>query len=270
MIAALLVVTGARVGAPAAFGQRADTLPALKRIAVIQVGLPLLALSLFAIIGVLEMPLALVICLLLAAPSLTGAPNFAIMLGHNPAPGMRMLVLGTALFPLTALPVLTVLDPTGEGPMGSLWLSGQLLLAILASVGLGFGLRAVLPSLGTPRARAALDGCAAILLGVIAVGLMAAVGPLLRDAPATLALWLLAAVAVNFGLLFLTLIVMRKADLRHPIATAIYAGNRNIALFLIVLPDPVSGPLMAFIGCYQIPMYLAPIALARISRQTAS
>jgi len=43
--------------------------------------------------------------------------------------------------------------------------------------------------------------------------------------------------------------------------TSIVAGNRNIALFLIVLPPEVAGPLMIFIGCYQIPMYLTPMVL---------
>ena len=39
------------------------------------------------------------------------------------------------------------------------------------------------------------------------------------------------------------------------------AGNRNIALFLAALPATVTDPLLLFIGCYQVPMYLTPIIL---------
>ncbi|MEO0693121.1 MAG: hypothetical protein AAFY90_09635 [Pseudomonadota bacterium] len=258
LIALLLVVTGIRVGAKAAFGNLGDLRPTLARIALFQMALPLAALGLFATTGLLTLPLALAVALMLAAPSVTGAPNFAIMVGHDPAPGMRLLVLGTALFPLTALPVLIVLNPGGAGALGALNLSLGLLLAILASVGTGFAIRRLRPSLG--GAQATLDGIAALLLAIVVVGLMSAIGPLLRTDPGTLALWLAAALAINFGLVLATLFVTRSKD----IATAIYAGNRNIALFLIVLPDSVAAPLMIFIGCYQIPMYLTPVLLARL------
>ncbi|MEL6800559.1 MAG: hypothetical protein AAFO80_11815 [Pseudomonadota bacterium] len=258
LIALLLVVTGIRVGAKAAFGNLGDLRPTLTRIALFQMALPLAALGLFATTGLLTLPLALAVALMLAAPSVTGAPNFAIMVGHDPAPGMRLLVLGTALFPLTALPVLIVLNPGGAGALGALNLSLGLLLAILASVGTGFAIRRLRPTLGS--AQATLDGIAALLLAIVVVGLMSAIGPLLRTDPGTLALWLAAALAVNFGLVLATLLATRSKD----IATAIYAGNRNIALFLIVLPEGVAAPLMIFIGCYQIPMYLTPVLLARL------
>ena len=47
---------------------------------------------------------------------------------------------------------------------------------------------------------------------------------------------------------------------------AIQAGNRNIALFLVALPPEVTDPILIFIGCYQIPMYLTPMVMARLYR----
>ena len=41
------------------------------------------------------------------------------------------------------------------------------------------------------------------------------------------------------------------------------AGNRNIALYLVALPAATTDPLLIFIGCYQIPMYLTPIVMHR-------
>ena len=110
---------------------------------------------------------------------------------------------------------------------------------------------------------------AAILLGVVVVGLMNAIGPLLRADPFALAGWLAAALVINFGLVIATLWLCRRFVWRMALATGIYAGNRNIALFLIVLPPDVAAPLMIFVGCYQIPMYLTPFLLRRWHRTAA-
>ncbi|MEO0402822.1 MAG: hypothetical protein AAF214_10645, partial [Pseudomonadota bacterium] len=122
-VALLLFVTGVRVGLRHAIGGIRDFKPTLTRIAVLQMGLPLCAIAVIGLLGGTHLPLALAVSLMLAAPSLTGAPNFAIMMGQDPAPGMRLLVLGTALFPLTALPVLVILDPTGGGALSAFALS---------------------------------------------------------------------------------------------------------------------------------------------------
>lgn len=264
LVALLLFVTGIRVGAKSAFGGLTDLRPTLTRILLLQTALPLVVVGIIAALGVGHWPIALAVSLMLAAPSLTGAPNFAIMMGHDPAPGMRLLVLGTALFPLTALPVLLILDPGGEGAFGALRLALGLLAAILASVGAGFALRRALPGLGKPSARDALDGCAALLLAVVVVGLMSAIGPLLRADPLALAGWILVALTINVVLVVATLRLALRAGWSIPLPTAIYAGNRNIALFLIVLPENVAVPLMIFVGCYQIPMYLTPMLLSRL------
>ena len=106
---------------------------------------------------------------------------------------------------------------------------------------------------------------AAILLGVVVIGLMSALGPALADAPLSVAAWLVAVVAVNFGLQIGAAAVFGpRSDMP---GYAIAAGNRNIALFLVALPPETTDPLLIFIGCYQVPMYLTPIALARLYRK---
>ncbi len=268
LVAVLLFVTGLRIGARAAFGSLQDLGPALARIAVLQTVFPLFVAGALWTLGVADHPLSLAVVLMLAAPSLIGAPNFAIMMGRDPVPGMRLLVLGTALFPFTAFPVLWLLDPTGAGALGALSLSLGLLAAILGAAGLGFALRFFRPGLGTPMAQGALDGVAALLLAVVVVGLMSAVGPLLRSQPLELLKWLAVALFINVFLVVATLQVSRWTKLRMRISTAIYAGNRNIALFLIALPDAVAAPLLVFVGCYQIPMYLTPVLLSRLRSES--
>jgi len=62
------------------------------------------------------------------------------------------------------------------------------------------------------------------------------------------------------------MLLRRGGKHRLAVPLAIIAGNRNIALFLTALPTPVTDPLLLFIGCYQIPMYLTPILLGRFYR----
>lgn len=262
LVALLLVLTAARIGARAALGSLRDAGAAAGLFLAMQVALPLAALAAFSALGWLGAPFAVAVALMLSAPSVTGAPNFAIMLGLDPAPALRVLVLGTALFPLTALPVLSAVG--GAQALGQ---AGVLMAAILGAVGFGFAMRRFWPGpFGTDQARA-LDGLAALVLGIVVVGLMSAIGPLARADPGRLALWLAAVIAVNFGLQIAASVILRRIGYAAWAPVSMIAGNRNIALFLLVLPPEIAAPLMIFVGCYQVPMYLTPILLARLYRR---
>ncbi len=262
LVALLLVLTATRIGARAALGSLSDMRTAGALFLTLQVALPLCALALFAVMGWLSAPFALAVALMLAAPSVTGAPNFAIMLGLDPAPSMRLLVLGTALFPLTALPVLMAVGGTDAMAQAV-----TLMAAILGAVSFGFLLRRLWPRPFTADHARALDGLSALTLGIVVIGLMSAIGPALRADPLNLMAWLVGVVGVNFTLQIAAALILRR--LGYPAWTPIsmIAGNRNIALFLLVLPPDIAAPLMIFIGCYQIPMYLTPILLAPLYRR---
>jgi hypothetical protein len=172
-------------------------------------------------------------------------------------------LIGTALLPLTALPVLT-LSPGVPTLAGAVLGSLRLIAVIFGTVGLAFGIRAWLWLEPGGQERLRLDGVAAILLSVVVVGLMSAAGPALLHRPAEFATWLGLAVLVNFGLQLLAHRLVPVADERRDrTGTSIVAGNRNIALFLFALPPEATDALLLFIGCYQIPMYLTPILLGR-------
>ena len=97
--------------------------------------------------------------------------------------------------------------------------------------------------------------------------LMAALWPALRNDPATAFQWMLAAFGLSFGIQALAIFLLAKGPLAHvagPLALA--AGNRNIAIFLVALPPDILTPLMIFIGCWQLPMYLTPMLLPQLYR----
>lgn len=259
MVAFTLFVTALRVGPQAAFGVIGEVARSLRLVLVLQVATPLLALGMLALAGLAATPFALAAVFALSASSIAGAPNFAIMVGSDPGPAMRLFVLGTALFPLTVLPLLWLAP--GLAGVDATAASLRLVAVILAACLLGFGLRSALgPHVAEDHLRA-LDGVAALALSVLVIGLMAALGPALRGEPERFLAWLGVACLLNFGVQLFALWAGRRLRLADAVPVSIVAGNRNVALFLIALPANVTDPLLIFVGCYQIPMFLTPIVM---------
>lgn len=259
LIACLLSVTAARIGLRAVIGSLPDLRSTSRIILVYQVVLPALVLVPALLLGITGHTIVLAIILLLAAPSVTGAPNFAILVDQDPAPALRLLILGTAVFPISVLPFLWVM-PEFSDPLKLIGAGAQFFVLIGVAAAFGFALHGWL---GPPQARdlKTLDGLAAVLLAVVVVGLMSAIGPAIRAEPVTLLGWAIAAIAINLGLQTATALWLGPAP--ETPARAIVAGNRNIALMLLALPPEATTELLIFIGCYQIPMYLTPMVMRR-------
>lgn len=260
LVGLLLFLSALRIGPRAALGGLSDLRHTAFLVVVYQLGLPLVALGLALAAGVAEYPLTLALILMLSAPSISGSPNFTALMGHDPAPPMRLLILGTAVFPLTVLPVLWYMP--GLGNAAEVATAAARLFAVIAvAVGLGFAIRmAIGPTLGGDRTQS-LDGISAIALAVLVVGLMSALGPAIRTDPLGVLFWLAVATTANLGLQVAAFSLGLKPGV------SLIAGNRNIALFLVALPATTTDPLLIFIGCYQIPMYLTPIVMNRLYRQ---
>ena len=248
-----------RIGLRAVLGTLPDARSTARAILILQLALPIAALGVVLALGLQGHPLAVALILMLSAPSISGAPNFTALMGHDPAPPMRLLILGTAAFPLTAIATLWILPELG-GITGVFLTAARFALVIALSVGAGFALRRAFFPQPTEDQIRALDGAGAILLSVMVVGLMAALGPALRTDPGEVAFWLVAVLIANLGLQYAAFKLGA-----HP-GIAVIAGNRNIALYLVALPAATTDPLLIFIGCYQIPMYLTPILMHRLYR----
>lgn len=233
-----------------------------------QLALPLAAAALFMAAGVLAHPLAMGAVLVLAAAPITGSPNITLMAGGDPAPALRQLVLGTALLPLTVIPVFMVMPAFGS-PQAVVRAALELLALIALAGAAAVTLRLLGIVRASERSYLAMDGLAALLLGLVVIGLMSAIGPaLVNDRPGFLAA-LAAAFAINMPIqLAVSAWVARRQPLAAP-AIGIVAGNRNAALFLSVLPAATIDELLLFIGCFQIPMYLTPFLLSGWFRRLA-
>ena len=267
MVAGLLAITAFRVGYRASVGQVRAAPRVLAEVLVLQLAMPFAAIAVAWALGAVGQIAALAIILMLAAPSISGSANFAALLGRDPAPAMQVLVLGTALFPITAFPVFMVLSGYWDALDFGLNDSLRVIAVILGAAGLGFALRAVLLPDPTERQVVQLDGLGVIALGVIVIGLMAGIGPLIGSRPQDLVGWLALVFLSNFGLQAVSFFMLsRQGETARTVPLSLIAGNRNVALFLLALPREITDPLLPFIGSYQLPMYLTPLAFPILLR----
>ncbi|MGI9463716.1 MAG: hypothetical protein ACR2OM_07245 [Aestuariivirgaceae bacterium] len=265
MVAALLFVSALRIGPAAAAGRLADLARTFNLVAVTQLTLPLVFAGVFVAVG-FSGPLAVAFVLMLAAPSIVGSPNLTLMTGNDPAPALRLLIAGTALMPLTVVPVFW-LSPAFGTITAVIAAAARLLVIITVAGGLAFFIRHRWFRNPASRTLNAIDGLSAIMLAIVVIGLMAAVGPALRDEPLRLAGMLAIVFAANFGLQFVAWFALHRVrSAGERVSWSIVSGNRNMGLFLAALPASVTDPILLYIGCYQIPMFLTPVMLGWLYR----
>ena len=234
-----------------------------------QLVLPLLLYFLLSLSGIPAIWCMAAVLVAAAAP-VSGGPNIVLLMKGDASLALRWLTVGTMLMPLTSIPVLALLLPSeprlavGLAIVKLLFIITIAMFAAIAVHNYGWG-----KAMKTPRSQEILDGFAAILLASMVIGLMSAVHHPTSTLP-VIGKMLLVAITINVGLQLLgialanlsrSLVHSLGLSLSKPavVSVGVLNGNRNIALFLAALPVGVTEPLLLFIACYQIPMYLTPL-----------
>ena len=265
LLAVMLCVAALREGPVAALPRVGETPRTLVVTFLLQSLLPLVASAALWAAGLLSAPLAIGAVLALAAAPITGTPGMAVMTGADVRISLRQMTIGVALLPLTAAPVFAIL-PIFPDPWAVAAGALRLLVVVVLAGGVAYALRARLPALARPEAQPALDGIMALAMAVVVIGLMSAVGPAIRATPLHLLLVLGFAMGLYLVQTLAAWHIARGAGPRQEaLAFAIAAGNRNLALFLAAMPAETAAPLLLFVGCYQVPMYLTPLMLPRLT-----
>ncbi len=235
-----------------------DWLQSAKVVLLSQLALPLLVFSVGSVLNVPPVWL-LAATLVAAAPPISGSPNLVLLLRGNGAAAMRWLMLGTAILPLTCLPILYLLYPEQSASI-MFRPSLVLLMLIVGSVGSALLFLKVTQRLDVSPAPDVLDGASAVVLAMMVVGLMSAVHEPGLEMVAV-GKMLLVAVVINGGLQLAGAMLAKWRNLssENTITQGVVMGNRNIALYLTALPAVQIEPLLLFIACYQVPMYLTPL-----------
>ncbi len=260
LIAALLFNACLRVGPKQVLGAIQDLKLSLLFVLLLQIVMPL-GVAIVAILAGISGPLVFALVLLTAAPSLSGSPHLVILMGFDPAPALRQLVVGTAFLPITIIPILLLVPEFGD--LGEIALASlKLLVIIVLAAAIAFAIRLTVLKEPGKEIIQQIDGTSTILLSITVVGLMAAIGEEFDSNPTNLFLTLIVSIIANFGLQISTALAMARGRFQAlSVPIGIISGNRNIALFLTALPTATTEPLLLFIACYQIPMYLTPIVM---------
>ena len=201
----------------------------------------------------------LAMTLVAAAPPISGSPNLALLLRGDGNLAMRWLMVGTAVLPLSCIPILYLLFP-GQSASTMIQPSFILLSLIVGSVVLAIAVLHLSRKNQFEFSSQALDGASAIVLAVMVIGLMSAVH---KPDTSLLAIgqMLMLAIVINGGFQLFGVVIAKlfKLDKSATITQGVVLGNRNIALYLTALPAVQIEPLLLFIACYQVPMYLTPL-----------
>jgi arsenite transporter len=265
--ALMLFVSALRIGLRQAVGDVRQMRVSLVAILAYQIGIPLLLTVVFKLAG-LQGAIVSALILITSAPTISGGPSLVALTGHDPSPALRVLIGGTALLPLTILPVFALWPEFGSKE-AVLFASLRLVFMIGGAAAASFAIRALFLKNPTPSSIAAIDGLAALTMALVVIGLMAGFGQTLLTQPGLIAVMLAVAFGLNFGLQVVVFGLFRLFGIEGnaEVAYAITSGNRNVMLFIAALPPSVTTPILLFVACYQIPMYLTPLLLARLYRR---
>ena len=250
-----------------------ETISALPRIAgtvlTLQLLLPFLVLGAMSVAQAPVSPLVIALVLMTAAPSIASSPNLVLMFGHPPVHALRIMVAGTAILPLTVVPIFWAMPQLGSSS-DIATAATKLFAVILVTTTVALLIRHFFAREPSRKTFQQLDGLSAITLAVFVVGLMPAVATAFLNSPTEALFWVAVVFVANVGLQLVSFRFLKnRAEPSVAVSTSLIAGNRNIALFLVALPEHVTAPIMVFIGCYQIPMYLTPILMEKLYRNKA-
>lgn len=260
MVALTLFLAALRIGPQQALGKLRDLGGIIPIIGIYQIAVPLAFIIVLPWTG-LSPVLVTAITLMAAAPSISGSPNLTMMVGHDPAPALRLLIAGTAAVPATAFVVFLFVPAFGSAYDVAIS-AFRLLVLIGAAACFAFLLRIFVFKDASAKFTNSVDGLSAIAMAGIVIGLMTAIGPALATNPMVVVYTLIIACAASFGLQIVAYYLLPKNKTPGMrVGYSVVSGCRNNALFITALPAAVTDPLLLYIGCYQIPMYLTPLLL---------
>jgi BASS family bile acid:Na+ symporter len=220
---------------------------------------PLIVYALVRAAG-LDGPLGAALVIMATGCAATSSPAFARLVGLDASVSLVVAVVSTLLVPFTAPPL--ALGLLGIDLAISLWaLMGRLALIVGLPLVLALLIRRVVapPVLASWSGR--VDGTVVLLLVMYGIGVMDGMQAKLLAEP----LWVLGGVTLaflgNFGLNALTALAMLPAGRSVALAAGLLSGNRNMALYLAVLPAATEPGILLFFALCQFPLFLSPFLL---------
>ena len=193
----------------------------------------------------------------------TSAAAFARLVGLDP----ELSLLGTlgtlALVPFTAPPIALWL--LGIDLSISTWgLMTRLALVVGLPMLVSLALRRAIGPARLAQHGPAVDGALVWLVVGYGFGVMDGLSSRASADPGWVVQAMLAAFAVDYGLNLATTLALWRMGPVPAMSAGLMSGNRNMALYLAVLPASTDPRITLFFGLCQVPLFLSPFLLRPI------
>ena len=198
-----------------------------------------------------------------AAPPLSSAAAFAILVRANPVLTTGISLPATFLAPVTVWLLTVSFDALGESvAIGALVL--RLLSIIFGAIAVAILLRWMAGAARVSDWEPGLDTLTVILVCAIAIGVMHEIGIAFRDSPiAWLLLLALTTIQAMISLL-LVVTVFRTFGREEAIAAGLCASVKNMALMVAAVLGTVDPRIALVVITAQLPIFLAPLVMRPI------
>ncbi|MCS6854521.1 MAG: hypothetical protein NZ523_07175 [Elioraea sp.] len=264
-VVGLMTLVLLRVDFAAVFGYLRRPRLVLWLVAWLMVGAPLLAWSLVRL-AQFDGPLAEALVIMATGCAATSAPAFARLVGLDPQLSLVASVLSTLVVPFTAPPL--ALGLLGVAlPLTVGGLSARLALVVGLPLLLSLAIRRIAGEERLAPWSRAIDGAAVLLVALYGVGVMDGILAGFLARPGFMLGALVLAFAGNYGLNAATAAAFLPFGRKIALATGLLSGNRNMALYLAVLPPETGFDILAFFALCQFPLFLSPFLLKPLYRR---
>jgi BASS family bile acid:Na+ symporter len=220
---------------------------------------PLIAFLVIRLTG-LDGALGAALVIMATGCAATSSPAFARLVGLDGEIALVASLLSTLLLPFTAPPLaLGLLGIDLAISIGGL--TARLALVVGLPLLLSLAIRALAGPARLARYGRAVDGAVVLLVVLYGFGVMDGVLARLLAEPGFVAGGLALAFAGSFGLNVLTALAFRPAGRDLSLSAGLLSGNRNMALYLAVLPAATDPRVLLFFALCQFPLFLSPFLL---------
>ncbi|MDB5416040.1 MAG: hypothetical protein JWR10_4375 [Rubritepida sp.] len=226
---------------------------------------PLAVWLILRLLGI-EGPLAAGLVIVATGCAATSSPAFARLVGLDGEISLVVAVLSTLLIPFTA-------PPLALGLLGidlAISVEGLMLrLALLVGVPLLLSI-AIRRAAGPARLAhwgRAVDGAVVLMVVIYGFGVMDGVLAKLIATPGLVLAGTALAVAGSFAMNALTALGFAGFGRRLALSAGLLAGNRNMALYLAVLPAATDPQITLLFVLCQFPLFLSPFLLKPVYRR---
>jgi BASS family bile acid:Na+ symporter len=262
VVAGLMTLVLLRVDFGEVLGYLRRPLLVLALLAWLLVACPLLVFGVTRLAG-MDGPLGAALVIMATGCAATSSPAFARLVGLDGEIALVASVLSTLLIPFTAPPLaLGLLGIDLAISIGGLM--ARLALVVGLPLLISIAIRRAAGAARLARWGRAVDGAVVLLVVLYGFGVMDGMQARILAEP----LWVLGGVALafagNFGLNIATALAFAPMGRGVALSCGLLSGNRNMALYLAVLPAATDARILLFFALCQFPLFLSPLFLAPV------